>query len=110
MSNLVERLNRCQSHRCRAGNEVAHLMASVDPHCQPTTREWVTIVQRMLLRIAIDPQKHEVVIVLHDDTAVPHVHVLVGRTSITGEVWHAHGVDRVKLPRFGGVPDRLSKA
>jgi hypothetical protein len=91
---MVEGLNRCRSHRCRTGNEVAHLMASVDPKCHPTTREWATIVQRMLHRVAIDPQKHEVVIVRHDDTAVPHVHVLVGRTSITGEVWHAHGVDR----------------
>lgn len=66
---------------------VWHVSLSLSPDERLDDETWLRVVETYLAKMGIDATKHQHIVIRHSDTDHDHVHLVVNRISMVGDVW-----------------------
>ena len=90
ISDASKQMRTQAKERPRVKKPVLHVSFSFDKTEKITDAKQLEAVQSGLKNIGIDLDKHQAVVVKHNDTDYPHYHVVVNRVDLKGDLHNDH--------------------
>jgi hypothetical protein len=85
---LAAEFGESRSLRPGVRRPVWHCSLSLAAGEHLTDAAWQDVADGLLRKIGLDPDRHPYLLVRHMDTEYEHVHLVVSRISVGGELWH----------------------
>ncbi|RYG59281.1 hypothetical protein EON80_25905, partial [bacterium] len=87
-SQLAREFGASRRQRREVKRPVLHATLSLPPGEHLSPEAWNELAHAFMRKIGLDPEKHQFVVIRHDDTHCEHVHIITSRIGLDGHLWH----------------------
>ncbi|MDN3563150.1 relaxase/mobilization nuclease domain-containing protein, partial [Paeniroseomonas aquatica] len=87
-SQLAREFGASRRQRREVKRPVLHATLSLPPGEHLSPEAWNELAHAFMRKIDLDPEKHQFVVIRHDDTHCEHVHIITSRIGLDGHLWH----------------------
>lgn len=85
---LAQEFGVSRGLRPECGRPVWHTSLSLPAVEHLTPEQWDEAARKLLAKVGMDPDKHQFVVIRHQDADHEHVHLIASRIGLDGSLWH----------------------